>query len=65
MGSVPVGSPPRRESVMGAAGNGGQRLALTPGMGLAVAIAAGNYDKPGQGQLPMKVFREFVLAGIG
>jgi CubicO group peptidase (beta-lactamase class C family) len=65
MGDVPVGSPPRRESSVGAAGNGGQRLLVTPGMGLVVAIAAGNYNKPGQGQLPSKVWREFVLAGIG
>lgn len=44
-------------------GNGGQRLYVMPGPRLVVAIFCGNYDRPDQGSVPMRVFRDFVLDG--
>jgi len=45
-------------------GNGGQRLYVAPGLELAVAISAGNYNKPDQGQMPLKLWRKIVLPGV-
>jgi CubicO group peptidase (beta-lactamase class C family) len=52
------------ERVWYAAGNGGQRLYVVPGLGLVVAITAGNYDAPDQGVPPTRVIREVVLPAI-
>ena len=49
---------------IGAIGNGGQRLYVVPGLELAVAITAGNYNRPDQGQMPLKLWREIVLPGV-
>jgi hypothetical protein len=48
----------------GAFGNGGQRLSVVPGLELVVAITAGNYDQPDQGQMPLRLWREFVLPSV-
>jgi CubicO group peptidase (beta-lactamase class C family) len=58
-------SGPRRESWVGAFGNGGQRLYVLPGLELAVAMTAGNYDQPSQGQLPLRLWRELLLPSLG
>ena len=52
------------ERVWYAAGNGGQRLYVFPGLDLVVAITAGNYDTPDQGVPPTRVIREVVLPAI-
>jgi CubicO group peptidase (beta-lactamase class C family) len=52
------------ERVWCAAGNGGQRLYVFPGLDLAAAITAGNYDTPDRGVLPTRVIREVVLPAI-
>jgi CubicO group peptidase (beta-lactamase class C family) len=54
-------SGPRLERWAGAFGNGGQRLLVMPGLELAVAITAGNYDQPGQSQMPLRLWRDILL----
>jgi CubicO group peptidase (beta-lactamase class C family) len=54
----------RTESWAGAFGNGGQRLYIVPGLQLAMAITAGNYNKPDQGQTPLRLWRELVLPSL-
>jgi CubicO group peptidase (beta-lactamase class C family) len=48
----------------GAFGNGGQRLVVAPRQQLVVAISAGNYNKPGNWQLPVKLTNEFVFGAL-
>ena len=54
----------RLERFWGAIGNGGQRLYVLPGLDLAVAITAGNYDASDQWVSPARVMREVVLPSI-
>lgn len=48
----------------GAFGNGGQRLVVAPRQQLVIAITAGNYNKPGNWQLPVKLTNEFVFGAL-
>jgi CubicO group peptidase (beta-lactamase class C family) len=54
----------RIERFWSATGNGGQRLFLFPGIDLAVAITAGNYDTPDQWVPPTRIIREVVLPSL-
>jgi CubicO group peptidase (beta-lactamase class C family) len=54
----------RLERYQSAAGNGGQRLFLFPGLDLVVAVTAGNYDTPEQSVPPARILREVVLPAL-
>jgi CubicO group peptidase (beta-lactamase class C family) len=45
-------------------GLGGQRLYIVPELELVVVVTAGNYDKPGQGRLPLAILEQFVLPAL-
>lgn len=49
---------------VGANGNGGQRLYVMPDADLAVAVVCGNYNRPGQGMTPLRIWRDIVLANL-
>ncbi len=58
----------RREPVIGAVGNGGQRLFVLPDLDLVFAVTAGNYDLPEGWRPSMTVVRDVllpVIAGAG
>jgi CubicO group peptidase (beta-lactamase class C family) len=44
-----------------ASGNGGQRLFVLPGLDLAVAMTAGNYDDPEQWRAPQVLLEQVIL----
>jgi CubicO group peptidase (beta-lactamase class C family) len=54
----------RPEPWIGAFGNGGQRLFIMPGLQLVLTITAGNYDLPGQGEMPLRLWRDMVLQNL-
>jgi CubicO group peptidase (beta-lactamase class C family) len=54
----------RREAVIQAIGNGGQRLYLMPQFDLVVVVTAGNYDALDQGRPPLVVLRDVVLPAL-
>jgi CubicO group peptidase (beta-lactamase class C family) len=45
-------------------GLGGQRLFMVPELEVVVVVTAGNYDKPGQGRLPLAILEQFVLPAL-
>ncbi|MGX7672888.1 serine hydrolase domain-containing protein [Plantactinospora sp. DSM 117369] len=51
--------------VVSGIGNGGQRLIVLPGLDLAVAITAGNYDDPDQWRTPVTLLERVVLPALG
>jgi CubicO group peptidase (beta-lactamase class C family) len=66
MGEFPVGTgrDARKERWVGAFGNGGQRLFVLPGIRLAIAITAGNYNMPDQWKPPIIAVRQFILPSL-
>lgn len=54
----------RLERYQSAAGNGGQRLIVFPGLDLVVVVTAGNYDTPEQSIPPGRIVREIVLPAL-
>jgi 2-polyprenyl-6-methoxyphenol hydroxylase-like FAD-dependent oxidoreductase len=54
----------RREHMIAAFGNGGQRLFVFPGLDLVVVVTAGNYNSPDQGVGPARVLNDFVLPNL-
>ena len=62
MFDMPVLGP--RRQVIGAYGNGGQRLFLVPELGIACVIFCGRYDGPEQWVTPVRVWKDIVLKNL-
>jgi CubicO group peptidase (beta-lactamase class C family) len=54
----------RRERMIAAFGNGGQRLFVFPGLDLVVVVTAGNYNSRDQGVGPARVLNDIVLPNL-
>jgi len=54
----------RREPMVAAFGNGGQRLFVFPGLDLVVVVTAGNYNSRDQGVGPARVLNDIVLPNL-
>jgi hypothetical protein len=54
----------RRERMIAAFGNGGQRLFVFPGLDLVVVVTAGNYNSRDQGESPARVLNDVVLPNL-
>ncbi len=50
--------------LMGAYGNGGQRLFLVPSYDLVAVMMAGNYDRAGQSKLPASILNDFLIPAL-
>ena len=53
-----------QRQVIGAYGNGGQRLFLVPELGIACVIFCGRYDGPEQWVTPVRVWKDIVLKNL-
>jgi CubicO group peptidase (beta-lactamase class C family) len=62
--AFPIGSPAHDARWVGANGNGGQRLYVLPELKLAVAITAGNYNRPGQSAPPRFLMQQVILPAL-
>lgn len=58
----PGGGPPIR--LVGAYGNGGQRLFVLPAFDVVVVTTFGNYNRPVQAQAPLALLREVVMPAL-
>jgi hypothetical protein len=46
------------------AGTGGQRLIVLPDLEIVVAMPAGNYDAPDEGQMALTIVQEVILPSL-